>query len=65
MFKQEPTLKSRASPPAENVMSFEYIEQLLKLETKWVRFVTVYLPPPSATNGFTVQQFLSVFYNIS
>ena len=61
MFKQELTLKSCATPLAEKFMSFEYIEQLLKVETKWVRFVTVYRPPPSATNGFTVQQFLSEF----
>lgn len=31
------------------------------MNSKWIRIVTIYRPPPSTLNGFTVVQFLSKF----
>ena len=41
--------------------TFEHSHHLLKLNSKWIRIVTIYRPPPSTCNGFTVVQFLSEF----
>lgn len=41
--------------------SFEHSQYLIKVNSKWLRIITVYRPPPSLVNGLTVQQFFSEF----
>ena len=42
-------------------VTFEYLECLMQLDSKCIRIVSVYRPPPSRANGFTFNQFLDEF----
>ncbi len=46
---------------SEAFESFEYGELLLKSNSKWIRNIIVYRPPPSPDNHLTVRQFRNEF----
>ena len=48
-------------PTMPKYKSFEYSHHLLKINSKWVRIVNIYRPPPSITNGLTTEKFFSEF----
>ena len=48
-------------PTMPKYKSFEYPHHLLKINSKWVRIVNIYRPPPSITNGLTTEMFFSEF----
>ena len=48
-------------PTMPKYKSFEYSHHLLKINSKWVRIVNTYRPPPSITNGLTTEKFFSEF----
>ena len=48
---------SNEPPTMPKYKSFEHSHHLLKINSKWIRIVNIYHPPPSITNGLTTESF--------
>ena len=61
IYKDSINIKPQMS---KRYISFEHMECLLKSNSKWVRLIVLYRPPPSVENGLSFSMFISDFTSL-